>query len=414
LAVPDAPTEFQMKPPGPDRGAALAPAVFLVLFLLSIASMLLLFRAFLTDLILAILLVALAYPRYQRVLAWTGGRAWLASALMTGLIVVAIGIPASFLIISLSREAAMAYDLTRDSLSVDGVRALLFGESWVADEIRRWSERLGVQLTAERIRAWIAGAAGGIATFAYTHINSFLANVLSTALHFLITMLAVFYLFMDGLRLKQWAYRLSPLPLAQEELIAQKFNAVGRAILFGNGIASVLQGVLAGFAMWLVGLPSAVLWGTIMSLLAFLPLVGISLVVVPATLYLLLAGHVAAALFFFVFCSVEAVVLDNLVKTRLIGSHIKMHDLLIFMSIVGGLAVFGILGVLYGPLLVTLFLTLCELFEADYKHRLVASPNRSTELDIPAMVPTEPPMPTVARDTGPTAPSEPPRAGSAR
>lgn len=385
----------------------MAPVVFLVLFLGSIASMFFLFNSFVTDFILAVLLVTLAYPRYRKVLAWTGDRAWLASGIMTTFIVVAVGIPIAFLTVSLSREAAVAYDLTRDSVTVEQVRALLFGESWVADQIRSWTTRFGVRFDAARLQSWIAGAAGGIATFLYTRINAILANLLSSVFHFLIIILIVFYLFMDGIRLKQWAYRLSPLPLAQEELIAHKFNAVGRAILFGNGIASVLQGVLGGVAMWMVGLPSAVLWGTIMSLLAFLPLVGISLVVIPATGFLVLTERWTAAIFFFSFCSIEALLIDNLLKTRLIGSHIKMHDLLIFMSIVGGLAVFGILGILYGPLLVTLFLTLCELFEADYKDRLVAS--RPLEVPPPA-APTEPPRASAsgtggADGAGPSSPS---------
>lgn len=401
----DAPTELELKPPGPDRAAALAPTVFLFLFLASIASMFVLFQAFVTDFILALILVSLAYPRYLKLRAWTGN-AWMASTLLTSVIALAVGVPVLFLAISLSREAATAYELTSESVSVANLQRLLFGDGWFAEQLQTWSHHLGISFTASDLKDWIAGAAGTIATFVYSEMNQVLASVVSGAFHAFIILLVVFYLFIDGMRLKQWLYRLSPLPLAQEELIAQKFGAVGRAILLGNGSASVMQGVLAGFAMWLVGLPSAVMWGTIMSLLAFLPMVGITLVVVPATVYLVLVGQYAAAAFFFSFCGLEALIIDNVVKTRLIGSHIKMHDLLIFLSIIGGLAVFGLVGILYGPLLVVLFLTLCDLFEVDYKHRLVAN-LRAVGRDTPPHPSTIDRLRSMSPGTAPTA-SEPP------
>jgi predicted PurR-regulated permease PerM len=366
------PTEIEVRPPDPqnERGAALAPALFLILYVLSILSVLVLFRSYITDFILAILIVGLAWNRYTRILAWTGHRAGLASAISTLLVLIVIAIPTTFLAISLSREATHAYALTRDSVSLDAVEGFLAGESWVATQLRQGLGAAGVSLNPDEIQAWISNAAGGIAVFLYAQINALIANVFSLLLHFSIMMIAVFYLFIDGPRLKQWAFRLSPLPFAQEELIAQKFAAVGRAILFGNGIGSVLQGVIGAISMWLVGLPSAVLWGTVMTIFAFLPLVGISVVVIPAAAYLALEGHWLAAIGFFAFNMAQALLVENVVKTRLIGSHMQMHDLLIFMSIIGGLTVFGIVGLVYGPLFVALFLTLSELFEVDYKARL--------------------------------------------
>jgi predicted PurR-regulated permease PerM len=107
-----------------------------------------------------------------------------------------------------------------------------------------------------------------------------------------------------------------------------------------------------------------------MTIFAFLPLVGISIVVIPAAAYLALEGQWVAAIGFLTFNMAQALLVENVVKTRLIGSQMQMHDLVIFMSIIGGLTVFGIVGLIYGPLFVALFLTLSELFEVDYKTRL--------------------------------------------
>jgi predicted PurR-regulated permease PerM len=365
------PTEIQLRPPGPDRGQALAPRLFLILYLLSIVSVLYIFRAFITDFILSLLLVVLAYPRYRHLTMVLGHRRWTASFIMTTAILIMVAVPSVFIVASLSSEIAMVYELTRESFTLHRLEGFLMGESWLAAQARSTASVVGWELTEDNLRQAIYSAAGSVASFLYEQMNALLANLLSAMFHALIILVTVFYLFVDGERLKQWFFRLSPLPIEQEEMIGAKFSAVGRAILFGNGIGSVLQGVLGGVAMWAAGLPSPVLWGTVMSVFAFLPVVGISFVVLPATVYLILIDRLGTAVVFFVFCGAQALLMENLVKTRLIGSHMQMHDLLIFMSIVGGLGAFGILGLLYGPLLVTLFLTMCELFEADYKDRLV-------------------------------------------
>jgi len=366
------PTEINLRPPDPhhERGAALAPPLFLVLYVLSIVSVLVLFQSYITDFILAILIVGLAWGRYAKILAWTGHRRWVASAIATFLVLVLIAIPTTFLAVSLSQEASYAYTLTRDSVSLEVVEGFLQGETWVANRVRQTLAAAGISLDPGKLQEWISNAAGGIAVFLYDRVNALIANVMSLLLHFSIMMIVVFYLFIDGPKLKQWIFRLSPLPYAQEEMIAQKFDAVGRAILFGNGIGSVLQGVVGALSMWVVGLPSAVLWGTVMTIFAFLPLVGISIVVIPASVYLALEGRWFAAFGFLAFNMAQALLVENVVKTRLIGNHMQMHDLLIFMSIIGGLTVFGIVGLVYGPLFVALFLTLSDLFEVDYKTRL--------------------------------------------
>lgn len=365
------PTEIELRPPGPARGQALAPRLFLLLFVASIGSVFYLFLPYATDLILALLLVALGWSPYRRLSTALGHRRWLASSLMTSLILVLIALPAGFIATSLSREAATLYDNTQATLSLDTIETFIMGDSWAASKAREAAALFGLKLDRETLAQTFTSSASTIAAFVYLQVNALLSNLVSGLFHFAIIIVMVFYLFVDGLRLKQWLFRISPLPVEQEEIIAQKFSAVGRATLFGNGIGSVMQGCLGGLAMWLVGLPSPVLWGTIMSIFAFLPVVGISVVVIPATAYLLVAGNTLAAIFFFGFCGVQALFMENVVKTRLIGRNMQMHDLVIFMSILGGLTAFGVLGILYGPLIVALFITMCELFEADYKDRLI-------------------------------------------
>jgi predicted PurR-regulated permease PerM len=104
-----------------------------------------------------------------------------------------------------------------------------------------------------------------------------------------------------------------------------------------------------------------------MALLAFLPIVGVGAVFLPAGLYLILQGRLAAGIFFIVFYIVLSGGIEYLFKPKLVGKRVQMHTLLVFLSIIGGLKLFGILGIIYGPLVVTAFLTLTDIYESSYQ-----------------------------------------------
>ena len=376
----DGTTEFYIAR-GPE---ILANRFFFALFLGAFVALLYLFWAFVNDMIIALLIAGLSYPMQRWLRIRLGGRRHLAAGLVTTLIVIIIAVPTSFLVTSLSVEAAAAFDAGRHAVTGEKVRDFLFGDSVAAGYLRQIADYAGVEFTPESVRNAIASTATTIATFIYLQMNSILANIVSGVFHFVIIVVFVFYLLLDGRRFKRFVFELSPLAHEEEELLARKFADVGKATLFGNGIGSVLQGVLGGVAMWAVGLPSPVLWGTIMAIFAFLPLVGISLVVIPATLYLLIDGQIVEGIAFFLFCGTQALIMENVVKTRLIGNHMKMHNLVIFLAIIGGIAAFGVIGILYGPLIVVWFLTMCELYQRHYIFRFRSDESRA---ELPAGMP---------------------------
>ena len=163
---------------------------------------------------------------------------------------------------------------------------------------------------------------------------------------------------------------LSPLPTDQEEILISKFKDMSGAILVGNGLAGLIQGFLGGLLFYLFGLKSPFMWGVIMALLAFLPIVGIGVVFLPAAAYLILKGRIAAGIFFIVFYMVVSGGIEYLVKPKLVGRQVQMHTLLVFLSIMGGLKLFGILGIIYGPLIVTAFLTLADIYRVSYQDKI--------------------------------------------
>jgi predicted PurR-regulated permease PerM len=156
-------------------------------------------------------------------------------------------------------------------------------------------------------------------------------------------------------------------------MLIEKFNEMAGAILVGNGLGGLIQGGLGGMLFWIFGLPSAFLWGVIMGLLAFLPIIGIGVVLLPTAAYLFLKGNVIVSIFFVLFYFVLSMGTEYLFKPKLVGRRVQMHPLLVFFAIIGGLNLFGILGIVYGPLVVTGFLTLAEIYRTNYQ-QMVETP----------------------------------------
>ncbi|MFT3923408.1 MAG: AI-2E family transporter [Myxococcales bacterium] len=324
---------------------------------------------FVTDMVLGFLIAGGCRTYYLRLVRRLSGNQALAGAVVTVAVAVVIALPTLWLVTSLSRQAAHAYEAVSASLGDPTVQEALRGEGWVGRHAQQFGNLVGLEYTPEAFRKSSAAAAGAVAGFLSEQLNGVVANVFSALYHFALMLVVVFFGLVDGPAIKRRVFDLSPLPDTEEERIVRTFRNVGGAILLGNGVGSVLQGGLGALAMLTVGLPSPLFWGAVMTVFAFLPLLGIHAVSLPATLYLLMKGRVPLAIGFFVFCLVESVLIENLVKPRLMGSRMQMHSMLIFFAVLGGIASFGLVGLLYGPLIAAFFLTVIDLYERSYREQ---------------------------------------------
>ncbi|MCA9593869.1 MAG: AI-2E family transporter [Myxococcales bacterium] len=363
MTEPDAPPP-SIPPFAAADNKVLAPTWFFILFITTLLGLGYVMRPFAADIVATFVLVALFHGTYEKILRWMGGRRWAASATTSLWIVLVVAIPVSIVGYSLVIEALAAFNASRDMLANPGGAVDLFARA------KNALGTLGLHLNDEHVNRLTYRAASILSDFALAQATKALNNGVTIIVHFTIVVVMVFYLLVDGQRLKRFVFDLSPLPIEEEELLVQKFQEVSRGILVGNGVGSVLQGVFGGIAMWVVGIPAPILWGAAMTLFAFLPVVGVSLIVIPATVYLMLVGKVTTGILFFLFCMAQALFLENVVKTRLMGTQTRMHDLLVFLSVIGGLAGFGVFGLLYGPLITVSFLTLAELYRRTYRHKV--------------------------------------------
>jgi predicted PurR-regulated permease PerM len=346
---------------------AIAPYFFVVLFVLAFFAVGYVLLPFFGDMVIAFLFVIMLTPVYARVCRVLGNRQVLASGLVVVGLVVVGTVPLFLIASALLRdisEASVAWGSAGRSLAL---RAIAGRNGVIMSGVANLASRLGITLAPEWMEQALLDTGRSLTQWLAMRANTFVSSLLSTALHVVITLFSIFYLFINGDRLRTFIYRLSPLKHDEDQIFINKLGEVGRAILVGSGTASALQGLVAGVAWAVVGLPSPVLWGILMAVAAFLPLVGIAAVILPATIYLWVEGRPVAAMIFLVFCMGQSFFFEYGVKPRIMGSSMRMNNLLVFLSLLGGIMGFGMAGLLYGPLIMTLFLALVQLYETRYK-----------------------------------------------
>ena len=163
-----------------------------------------------------------------------------------------------------------------------------------------------------------------------------------------------------------------PLEDKDERRLLDKFRSVTRATLKGTAVIGILQGGLAGAALWAVGIPSALFWSVIMMVLSIIPGIGTGLVWLPAAVILAAGGSWAEGIGLALFCGLVVGSIDNFLRPRLVGQDTQMPDLLILLGTLGGITLFGILGFIVGPIVAALFVTVWEIYGVVFRDVLPA------------------------------------------
>jgi len=345
--------------------------VFFLVFAFSIGLFTWMIWPFVSTMILALILVGICRPVYIKLTEVCDGRTWLSSALICLAILLGIFVPLVFLISSLSVEVADFYAYLRKELTMDNLNHYLAAHSATVDRVTHLLDRLGISYSLADIQEHIIRLSKNAGLWVYTWTRALAGQAMSFTLNFILLLVFVYFMLIDGPKVKEYLMALSPLPRDQEEMLLRKFNDMTMAMIVGNGIAAILQGILGGIGLALFDIRSPVLWGTVMAMFAFIPFIGISVVFIPIGIYMLLAGETSRGLVFLISFQILSMISEYVIKPKLVGDRVKIHVLLIFISIFGGLATFGLLGILFGPLITIGFLSLVEIYHQNYgKHLL--------------------------------------------
>jgi len=337
-------------------------------------------KAFIMAVLLAGIFSALSQPVYRRFTRWFGGRRSVASIVTLLMIVLVIIIPLGFLLGLVTAEA------------------IKVGESiapWVENKINNPDEVI-VWLQSLPYYDKIAPYQDDILTRAGQMVgvlSKFLINSLSHAttgtVHFLFMLMVMLYsmyfFLIDGGKLIDLILYYLPLEDDEERRLLDKFSSVTRATLKGTAVIGILQGGLAGLAFAVVGIPSAIFWGTLTVVLSVIPGIGTGLIWVPAAVILIAGGNLAKGIGLAIFCGLVVGSIDNVVRPRLLGKDTQMPDLLILLGTMGGIMMFGVLGLILGPIVAALFVAIWEMYGVVFKD--VLPPGRETVTE-----PAEPPV----------------------
>jgi len=339
--------------------------VFLILLLLfSLYLGFSLIEPFLHTLIFSTVLAVLSAPLYQRMLAWVNGRRGLASILTVHIIVFCLLLPMIFLVIALisqgveSLASLNAWVATLDKESLEHLDFLDAYLAWLPKDLPFNIHEIDLQASIIQYSKEF----GQTMLAAGTQL---VRNAAKLLLHFLLMTFILFYFLRDGMKMLDYLKALSPLRAKQEDYIIDSFKRVARGVLMGCLLVAVLQGFAGGIGLSIVGIP-AFFWGAMMALASLIPLVGTGLVWVPAVAYLFFSGDWKMALFLGLWCGIFVVGIDTVLRPIFMREASRVSTFYIFLAILGGVYSFGMLGIFYGPLILSFVMVMLQIYREEY------------------------------------------------
>lgn len=354
--------------PDPIKRETLFAAALLVL----IASVLVLFykvmASFLVPLAWSAIIVVTLHPLYVRFRGKVRPDG-LAAFLMTSVVALLILAPLTYLVVALVAEGGHLYEIVQQRLAQENLTAANLSQHPFVQSLAEKLEGV-VDTSKWDLRSVITEALQTVSKFVVEHTASFITNIGLGLFQFVLILLSTYYLFKDGERLMDQLRESVPLPEDRLSRMLTHVTDVVRATIYGGLVVAAIQGALGGIMFWILGIPSPVFWGAVMAFFALIPFLGAFVVYLPAAVWLVIAGSYIKATILVVFGVAIVSQIDNFLKPLLISGRTQLHPLLLFFSILGGIQVFGFLGVVLGPVVAAVFVGVFDL----YRHSLRAAP----------------------------------------
>jgi predicted PurR-regulated permease PerM len=350
-------------------------AVFFALLLLLLYQIALIFQPFLFPVLWAALLAHLTYPLHVRLTSFARGREIVSASCLTLLVLALVVIPISMMGVLLAREASTAEQTIREWISSGALQNLpkQLG-TWpvIGGLLQRVSG--GVLLTPDSLEQGLLSAATFLSRFFLDQVGDLLKNAFLLVTDFFLMLFALFFLFKDG---KQWLASLQaviPLDASHKQRIIDRMDQTVRAVVKGIGLTAIVQGLVAGLAYMVLGMPFPVVLTAVTVMLAPLPFGGTALVWGPVALYFLMVGTLWKALAMAAWGIGVVVMIDQFLRPWLIGQAAQIPVLFLVFSVLGGLALYGLIGLFVGPVLVGLLMTTIQIYREEYHNAETAPP----------------------------------------
>ncbi|BBD08936.1 AI-2E family transporter [Desulfovibrio ferrophilus] len=331
----------------------------LILFALYLAYRV--FSPFLTPIVFSSVLAAIFYPLFTWVSSKLGGKDTFAAVAVLLIVIFCVFLPMFFFLTGLvSQGATSIAEVTAWLRSPDFQELLTRARvetvlSWLQEKLP-FIDFAGIDFQSGMIQF-----SRNVGQTMIAMGTSILGNAFNVLMQFMIMLFVLFFLLKDGRRMVQYVKYLSPLHEDQEDTIINSLRNVSRSVLVGGLLVALLQGVVGGFGLSLVGIPP-LFWGTMMGFTSLVPVLGTGIVWVPATLYLLIIGEYQSSLILLGWCGIIVTSIDTFLRPYFMKEASGMPLLYIFLSVIGGLQAFGPPGLLYGPLILSFTMVMLRIY----------------------------------------------------
>lgn len=308
-------------------------------------------KPFLYAFILGVIFAVVFQPIQKRMLLLTRGRNGFAAFLTMLIVVVFVLTPMTFLGIQIFQEAQTLYvHLSQGEFTsiIDRAFPSLQAFSVDADQFLR----SGLELVLK-------------------NLGNIFSSVIRVIADLFIFLLVLYYVLKDGSKLRKTVINMSPLSNMDDEAISKNLGLAINSVIKGNLLISCIQGVLVALGFTIFGVPQAVLWGTVAAIAALIPSIGTAIIVIPGVIYLFILGQLPAAIGLAVWGMVAVGLVDNILGPKFVSNGLKMHPLLVLISVIGGITFFGPTGFLLGPLTLSLVFALVKIYSSSFPNKVL-------------------------------------------
>ncbi len=316
------------------------------LLIISFISVLFLFAPYVSVFVLAIVFGVIFEPVYDRLNRYLPS--FIAAVLTTALVVTIIAGPVAFVVTQVVQEAAnVLISLQNGGGDTQSVT------SFLQARINEWAPAANINLASytQSVLSWVVGQAGSI-----------FSSVLTVGLNIFLAIIALVYWFKDSMKLRSAVLRVSPLTSEDTHNILNALAHSIHSVITGTLVVAAVQGVVAGIGFYIFGVPNAFLWGSIAGICALLPMLGATIITGPMVLFLFFTGETGAAFGLLIWAVCAVGLVDNLIGPRLMSRGGSVHPFFILIAVLGGVNLFGPVGLFAGPLIVSFFFALFDAY----------------------------------------------------
>jgi len=317
---------------------------------------------FFSALLWAAVIAIVFHPLQRRWAPYFGKRKNLLALSVLLLCTLIVILPLLLVILSLAQEGSALYE----KLHSGQINLNQYVEQ-IKDafpQLQSFLDRFGIEITS--IKDQLTNATVEASRYMATQALSVGQNTAQFLVSLALMLYLTFFFLRDGERLLQLLIRALPLGDVRERQLLGKIANVTTATVKGNLVVAIVQGALGGLIFWVLDVQSALLWAVVMALVSLLPAVGSALIWAPVAIYFLATGAIWQGVVLLAFGAGVIGLVDNLLRPVLVGRTTRMPDYLVLLSTLGGIAVFGLNGLVLGPLVAALFLAFWDIFMQDF------------------------------------------------